>query len=223
MPSLVLQEVIINNMPAPSWVVPTLTLAGVVVGGFVTWLSTRASDKRKHHQEDRRRWDSLLVEASVDLLTLCDDVASTDTAQNEKRKRILAEADPAELNRLMTKIRLLTNEKIGDLSQSVVLGFLIEQRDLKRCLETDDWEDGLSLASTSSAEYTAVRNEFADAIQAIVVADSVRFFEQKASLPSRLKHAWSLIVNGDPEKFDWADLSKKARESRDSDVPLTRS
>ncbi|NYD78435.1 hypothetical protein [Arthrobacter cupressi] len=42
---------------APWWGIPVITASATLLGAFVSYTSTRASDNRKAKNEDRRRWD----------------------------------------------------------------------------------------------------------------------------------------------------------------------
>lgn len=201
---LPLQQIVINNPPGPiDWVTPTITGLSVVVVALITARYIRGSDLRKINQEDKRRWDAELVNTVVALLVITDDIASNKEQEDRKVEAIRASDIPAVLQTYMTKIRMLSNERIGDLCQETVQQYMryryrigarlkeLEAKDRTKAqemLHNGDLGDGLVLNSTSGEDYHHARNTFHDAVRDLVVADEVR----KAGMPKDPK--WSELL-----------------------------
>lgn len=56
----------------PWWGIPAVTAAATLLGAFVAYTSTRASDNRKTKNEDRRRWDEEVRTHAVKYLKFMD-------------------------------------------------------------------------------------------------------------------------------------------------------
>lgn len=171
------------------WLGPILAFIGVLMVAGITAASVKGSDERKIRQEDKRRWDTDLVNTAVEMLVITDDIASSKKDENEKVKAIRVAEFPADLQTHMTKIRLLSNERIGDLCQETVRQYMIYRFAIKNRLEALEAEDkdqakqmlqngdlgyGLLLNSTHSDDYWEARTQFNNAVHELVVADEVR-------------------------------------------------
>jgi hypothetical protein len=189
---LPLQIVIENNMPeaATDWWAPLAGLIGVLIVTIGGYLSLQHSDERRRAQEDRRRWDTELVDAAVKMLVLTDDVAATDQLIDQKKKDILAGDFPDTLYAHMTKIGLLSNDHLSDLAQAVVVSYMRHRFAIKAHLESEVAAGGslnevkdvpsYSLASTCGREYMEAREQFQKAFTDLVVSvDVQRFHDTK--------------------------------------------
>ncbi|WP_439692676.1 hypothetical protein ACRQ4B_17565 [Curtobacterium sp. SP.BCo] len=61
---------IISNTPVEWWssfVTPAGALLGAAIGGAIAFISVRSSDERKRLADDRRQWDSKLLDVHVSL------------------------------------------------------------------------------------------------------------------------------------------------------------
>jgi hypothetical protein len=181
-------DIVINHVPPAEagWLIPVIAAVAAIIVALIAAWSLKESDERKKAQEDRRRWDVDLVDTVVEMLVLTDDVTDTKDAIRKKKESILSGELPTELNRHLIRIGLLTNERLTDLAQEVVIKFMTERLAMKPHLEAglkegkalDDINDipGLSLTSTSGEDYTDARRLFLNAFQLLVVSVSVQKF-----------------------------------------------
>lgn len=221
-------DIIINHVQQPglgwvAWFAPLLAFVGALgVAGMAAW-SLKGSDERKKAQEDRRRWDIELVDTVVETLVLTDDVADTGKALRKKKKAILAGSMPIELNRHLVKIRLLTNERLAELAQEVVIKFMMERMEIQKHLKAetdkgvplDDIVEvpGFSFNSSSSENYSDARRQFMNAFHKLVVSVSVQKFTDIQSTN------WKHLVKVAQEEEERLKREAEAAKHRQPNAP----
>jgi hypothetical protein len=222
-------DIIMNfvQQPAFGWLTPVLTLVGAVGVGILTALSVKWSDERKKAQEDRRRWDEELVPTVIDMLVLTDDIASTEKQLSKKKKAILAGNLPAELNRHLIHIRLLTNGHLADQAQEVVQQFFTERiamhnflvEEVKGGKSLDDITEipGYSLSSTNSTAYHEARRYFLNLFHQLLVSVQVQKFTAESSVD------WKAMVKlvEDYEKEQKRKDAEAKHRAPDEPIPAT--
>lgn len=63
------------NAASPWWGVPIVAGCFLIIGGLLSAMYVRMNDRRKLLEEDRRKWDSELLEVAVKTLAAAGDVA----------------------------------------------------------------------------------------------------------------------------------------------------
>lgn len=171
---------------------PVVTAVVAIIVALIAAWSLKESDERKRAQEDRRRWDTDLVETVIALLNITDDVVSTEDEVRKKKEAALAGDLPVEINRHLIKIGLLTNDGLVELAQETAIQFMKERISMEKYLKAEVENGrtvdeikvipGHSLNSTAGEAYTNARFQFIRAFQKLVVSVSVQKFTDVESM-----------------------------------------
>jgi hypothetical protein len=142
-------------------------LGGALIGGLITFLSVRSSDRRNAEREDRLRWIRDLRDVGANLVSHCHDLEDSafqlfkshepgrtplDTYQREELYRRMLEAKQV-IDRSTTLIAMLAPEEIVDKANEIPQ----LASDLGRYSEDADFD------------YSEIRTEFSETITDLIM------------------------------------------------------